>query len=124
MKIIIPGALPNLNDYISACRGNKYSAAKMKNQAEHIVIMCAKKCKAKPVKRPVFVTFRWVEKNKLRDKDNIAFAKKFIFDGLIKAGVLQSDGWRYVTGFKDTFDVDKLNPRVEVEITEVTNGTI
>lgn len=119
MKIIIPGTLPNLNEYITACRTNKYVAAKMKNQAEHTVTIYAKKSKAKQFKTPVFVKFLWVEKDQRRDKDNIAFAKKFIFDGLIKAGILQGDGWRYVDGFEDKFAVDKKNPRIEIEITEV-----
>lgn len=120
MKITIPGTLPNLNDYIKACRGNKYAAASMKNQAEHIIILCAKR--AKKFSAPVFIKILWVEPNKKRDKDNIAFAKKFIFDGLIKAGVLQGDGWQYIEGFSDTFRVDKKNPRIEIEIEE-TNAT-
>jgi len=121
-KIIIPGTLPGLNEYIGVCRGNKYSAAKMKNQAEHTVIVCTKKSKIKKFNNPVFVKFLWIEPNRRRDKDNIAFAKKFIFDGLVKAGILQGDGWRYVADFKDTFAVDKLKPRIEIEITEVTNA--
>ena len=33
-KLIIPGILPNANDYIGANRTNRYGAAKMKRQAE------------------------------------------------------------------------------------------
>ena len=48
--------------------------------------------------------------------DNIASAKKFVIDGLVEADILADDGWRQVSGFSDTFEIDKVNPRVEVEI--------
>lgn len=67
----------------------------------------------------VFLIFRWVEKDKRRDKDNIAFAKKFIQDALVKMGTIPGDGWKDVIGFIDLFDIDKKNPGVEVFILEV-----
>ena len=118
MKIIIKGTLPNLNDYIKVCRANKYAAAEMKNKAEHIISAYAKKCR-QTFTKPVFVKFTWVEPNRNRDKDNIAFAKKFIFDAFVKCGILKGDGWKFVDGFTDNFKVDKANPRIEVEIEEV-----
>ncbi|WP_230197975.1 RusA family crossover junction endodeoxyribonuclease [Megasphaera massiliensis] len=63
-----------------------------------------------------YIKFHWVEKNKRRDKDNIAFAKKFILDALQEMGILQNDGWSEILGFSDTFDVDKDNPRIEVSL--------
>lgn len=117
MTFTIQGTLPNLNDYIKACRANKYAGAEMKNKTEHLVILHARKLPT--YKKPVFVKFHWIEPNRNRDKDNIAFAKKFIFDGLVKAGKLKGDGWKFVEGFSDTFGVDKANPRIEIEIREV-----
>lgn len=112
-----------MNDYVKACRGNKYSAAKMKNEAEHIVSGYTMKAQFKNpharFEKPVFVKFKWIEPNRARDKDNVAFAKKFIFDAFVKNGILKGDGWQYVDGFSDSFDVDKTNPRIEIEITEV-----
>ena len=55
------------------------------------------------------------------DKDNIAFAKKFIQDSLVHAGVLANDGWNQIEGFTDDFAVDPKNPRVEVTI-EIFEG--
>jgi Holliday junction resolvase RusA-like endonuclease len=46
----------------------------------------------------------------------VAFAKKFIQDSLVRAGVLKDDGWREIESFEDVFKVDKRNPRVEIEI--------
>jgi hypothetical protein len=37
-KLTIPGLLPGLNEYINAERRNKYQAAAMKKQAEHLII--------------------------------------------------------------------------------------
>jgi Holliday junction resolvase RusA-like endonuclease len=63
-----------------------------------------------------FFIFHWIEKDRRRDKDNIAMAKKFILDSLQEWGVLKNDGWKQVLGFIDIFSVDKINPRVEVSL--------
>lgn len=119
MKLIIPGTLPGLNDYIRACRGNRYAGAKMAREAEERVLWAATQTRRTVFTGPVRVRFHWVEPNRTRDKDNIACAKKFILDGLVTAGVLpEGDGWRGVEGFTDTFAVDKSAPRVEVTITD------
>lgn len=120
MKLIIPGQLPGLNEYINAERSSKYQGAAMKRQAEHTIIMCIKQqLRGVRFDRPVHMTYRWIEPNMRRDCDNIAFAKKFIQDALVKAGVLENDGWAQIAGFADLFEVDKSRPRVEVEIREV-----
>lgn len=116
-KFTIKGRLPSLNDYIDAERSDKYAGAKMKRQAEETVLWSVgKKIK---FSNPVFIHYLWVEKDRRRDKDNICFAKKFIQDALVKAKVLKNDGWNEIADFKDDFDVDKDNPRIEVTITEV-----
>ena len=46
------------------------------------------------------------EKMCIRDRDNIAFAKKFINDALVACGVLPNDGWRNIHTMFDMFDVD------------------
>ena len=71
------------------------------------------------VQRPVAMRYLWVEKNKRRDKDNIAFAKKFIQDALVKEKVLENDGWTQIERWTDAFTVDAQCPRVEVELEEV-----
>jgi len=119
-KFTIPGALPGLNEYINAERNNKHKAAKMKKQAEHTIILFIKQqLRGLKIQRPVLINYLWVEKNARRDKDNIAFAKKFIQDSLVKAGVIENDGWERVEGFTDEFSIDKKNPRVEVVIREI-----
>ena len=64
--------------------------------------------------------YRWVERNRCRDKDNISgFGRKVIQDALVRCGVLPDDGWAWVLGVSDSFDVSRKNPRIEVELEEV-----
>lgn len=116
--------MPNLNDYTKACRaqGKKgyLAGSQMKRTAEKRIKKCiAEQFKGRQFKSPIRVKFRWYEPNKMRDLDNICFAKKFIFDALVKSGSIKGDGWKDVQGFTDEFFVDKDNPRIEVEILEV-----
>jgi Holliday junction resolvase RusA-like endonuclease len=110
----IPGRLPGLNDYVAACRSNPHAGAKMKRDADALVRSCL--AGAKPVPSPVHVSIRWIEKNARRDPDNVRFGIKFILDALVGAGVLTNDTQRDVASMTDTFEVDKVNPRVEVEV--------
>lgn len=122
-KLIIEGSLPGLNEYTNACRGSWASGASMKKVSQSIVsTYIAKYLKGVKFERPVRLTFRWYEKNQMRDLDNVAFAKKFILDALVQRGVLIDDGWRYVKGYRDEFYVDKKRPRIEVEFEELESG--
>lgn len=117
-KIILPFTLPTLNEYILACRTNIYAGAKMKNSVEDDIKYFLVKYKNLNLSK-VYVNFYWYEKNKRRDLDNIAFAKKFILDALQTAKVITGDGWREITGFTDKFFVDKENPRVEIVLSNL-----
>jgi Holliday junction resolvase RusA-like endonuclease len=122
MKLVIQGQLPNLNDYTKACRANRYVGAKMKKEAEEMILFyILSQLNHQTTNCPVRLKFSWYEKNKKRDLDNIAFAKKFILDALVSSQTIKSDNWSGVVGFTDEFYVDKDNPRIEVEIKEVKN---
>ncbi len=120
-KLVIPGKLHNLNDYISAERSNRYVGAQMKKTDQNIVIYYAEQqLKGTSIGKPVFMEYTWYEANRQRDKDNISsFGRKVIQDGLVKAKVLRGDGWNHIEGFSDRFEVDKENPRIEVLIKEI-----
>lgn len=117
--LVIDGAFPGLNDYISAERTNRYRGAAVKKQWTDVVAAAAKKCMT-PIPEdcfPVTFRFRWYEHNRRRDKDNVsAFGRKVILDGLVQAGILPNDNWNYVEGFRDEFYVDRDFPRVVVEV--------
>lgn len=97
----IPLKLPSLNDYTRVCRANKQYANKFKQSYEQqIGLYLAKMPK---YEKPVRIIFTWIETNKRRDLDNIAFAKKFILDAMVKYGKLKDDNRKCVTGFEDRF---------------------
>lgn len=121
MKLTIWGTLPGLNDFIEENRRNYHAGAKLKKEAQFLVVLSARKyLKRWRPAGPVYMTYRWFEPNKKRDKDNIAAGgRKIIQDSLVEAGVLKNDGWNDIAGFRDEFYIDKKEPRIEVEIEEV-----
>lgn len=118
IKAEINMKLPSLNDYVRICRENRYKASKMKKDIEHDIGYFISRLPK--FKNPVTIHFHWIESNKKRDLDNIAFAKKFILDALVKNGKLQDDNKRFVTGFTDSFGYGK-HTKVILYIEEVKN---
>ena len=117
IKCEISMKLPSLNEYINACRSNRFQGSKMKRDLENdIGVFIAKLPK---FEKPVEIHFHWVEGNKRRDLDNIAFAKKFILDSMVKGGKLKDDNRRFVTAFADTFEYSD-ETKVILEIKERT----
>lgn len=115
-SIEIPGTLPQLNDYIRLERANKYAAANLKRKAHEQVIAALED--PPRFDGPVYVSFQWHRPDRRTDKDNVAFAKKFVLDALQEAGVIASDKWSMCTPIDSGFFVDKENPRTLVTIVE------
>lgn len=101
IRFTVQGRLPGLNEYIDACRRNKYQAAKMKREAEDLIALFAKRIPA--VKGPVQMSFVWHERSRKRDPDNVAFAKKFVLDALVKLKKLPNDNATFIRGLRDQF---------------------
>lgn len=117
VTITLPFQLPGLNEYVNAERSNRHTAAKMKKDWEgRIALFLRTQCREQ-FEKPVKLHFIWVEPNRRRDKDNIAWAKKLILDTLVREGILAGDGWAHVEGFRDEFLVG--NPGVIITIREV-----
>ena len=93
--------LPSLNTYIEVCRRSRYEANDFKKKLEREIL---KYFMIPRIEKPVKIHFHWVEANKRRDLDNIAFAKKFILDAMVKGGYLKDDNRKCVTGFTDSFE--------------------
>jgi hypothetical protein len=52
-----------------------------------------------------YFLFRWFEPDRKRDPDNVAAGgTKLILDGLVVAGVLETDGARHVASFQHEFE--------------------
>lgn len=119
-KLVIPLTFPGLNDYINAERTHRQKAAKMKKEYQDAVMLCIRSQRLPAFDGPVYIYYTWVEKDRRRDKDNIAaFGRKVIQDALVKAGVLKNDGWANIAGFSDAFAIDKETPRVEVILVDM-----
>lgn len=116
MKIIIKGQLPDLNTEINELKKHWAIYAKHKKYWTQYIAMEIKRQKIGQIKPPIAPKFTWFTKNERMDCDNISFAKKYILDGLVLAEIIPNDSRKYVIGFQDCFEVDKNNPRVEIEV--------
>lgn len=127
-RFVFPWKMPSANEYINACRINRYAGGKMKADEEQKLIWAIREQGGQPLTPPLKMRTRWYEKNKRRDHDNIVFSKKFILDSLQKAGVIGNDNWGWISGFEDTVLLAKDHGWqhdyvVVVELEEVNNGT-
>jgi len=122
--LIIHGVMPDLNTLLDA-RGRVYRPGRRGRRTDAYTAIkrrweqqVAQECRAqsiRPVLGPVLLEFLWYEPSRRRDPDNVAAGgRKLILDGLVRAGILQGDGWRYIYGWTDTFDVDRTQPRVHL----------
>lgn len=115
-KLIIQGTMTTLNEHDNANRTNRYAGAKIKHEETQRVFYECRRCKLTAILKSVRLIFRWYSKDKRKDPDNICFAKKYILDGLVQAGILENDTQEFIKGFEDKFYIDAKNPRVEIEI--------
>ena len=128
MRVVIPFTLPGLNDIIDAERTHRQRGAAHKREWTNRLILVLKRQIRGPLKEPVVMRYRWVEKDRRRDKDNVSSGgRKYIQDALVKMRAMKNDGWSNIEGFSDEFAVDKKHPRVEIEILEageIENGDL
>jgi Holliday junction resolvase RusA-like endonuclease len=119
MRLTIPGTLPGTNEILNASNNNRHIYNELKRNYTNLVALCAKQAKL-PELPPADYTITWYCPNKRKDKDNVMGGQKFIFDGLVESGKLRNDGWNDIGDISHRFRVDKENPRVEIEIKEVS----
>ena len=98
--------LPSLNDYIGCERRNRFMAAKMKKDAQTVVLWQLKGLEA--ITELSFYHFEWHIDSRRKDPDNIsAFGRKVIFDAMQVAGILPNDNLKYIVGTADTYVLDE-----------------
>lgn len=104
--LFIGGPLPGMNELIESAKagGRGMGYAKLKKVWTENVWALAKVAQLKPIVGRAKLHFHWIERDKRRDPDNIAAGgRKLILDGLVMAGVLEGDGWRFVDTWSDSF---------------------
>lgn len=117
-SFFIPEKFPGLNDYIKAERTHRMVAAAMKKKYTDLVTAFCIDNKIPKTKGPCAFTFEWHEANARRDPDNIVFAKKFVFDGLVNAKILVKDSQKYVLNWEESWVIDPKKVGVLVNIVE------
>lgn len=91
---------PTLNEYIDCERGSTIAAAAMKKKCtEQVKEQCLSQ-QIQPVNGKVDLLFEWHSSTR-HDPDNVAFAKKFILDGLQLARVLENDNRKFIGTMAD-----------------------
>ena len=119
MRYTFPFELPSLNEYVNAERANRFAGAKMKKDIERRLASHILHQGVVAHKIPVRIDFIWKCKNKRKDKDNIAFSKKFLLDSLVRCGVIPNDKWDCIESWIDIFpEPDKEDVGVDVIIYE------
>lgn len=100
-SVTIMGKLPGANEYIDACRKNRYVGAKMKKDAQ---IQCSWFLHRLPqIQRPVKIRFLWQCTDYRRDPDNCSFGTKFILDELVRLKKIPNDTSRWVKALYHDF---------------------
>ena len=119
-KLIYPGKLHSLNEYIAACRRNAYQGAEMKRDDQmKIEWFIRSQLRGVRLKKPVVMRYEWYEPNRKRDLDNISsYGRKVIQYALVRCRVLENDNWNQIKGFSNHFFIDRKEPRIEVIIRE------
>lgn len=107
---------PTLNEYIDCERGSTIAAAAMKKKCTAQVKEQCLSQQIESVKGKVDLLFEWHSSTR-HDPDNVAFAKKFILDGLQAAGVLENDNRKFIGTMADEI-VNDDNDFVIVHVTE------
>lgn len=107
-KLILNTSFITLNEYINLERSNRQLAAKSKKTHTLKVSYLAMSFNFKLDHSKIYdVHFEWFKPSNRQDHDNIAFAKKFILDGLVVSKSIKTDSPKQIRNFIDTFTLDK-----------------
>ena len=93
-RLYIPHKLPGFNEMLGASNRNRYIYNALKKQVQGWILLELLAQQIEPVKSAHF-RITWYEKlgkGRPRDPDNVAAGKKFLFDSLEEAGILDDDG--------------------------------
>jgi len=130
-KITIVGTLPDLNTEIDAAKktvwigkgssrrkvpGLGYARQKQK-WTNNVAWQVKEQAKHAHVDTFCSVVAIWYLKDKMKDPDNVYFAQKYLYDGMVAGGLLPNDNYRHTHGgIVHLVNVDRRKPRVELFI--------
>ena len=117
----IPHSFPNLNDVVNMTKRHWSYYASAKAEYTNIAKIYASKARKQFIQKKDVcykVQYTWNVKNRGADGDNIDFARKYINDGIVSAGLLQKDSLTTIIEFGCKFNYTKKEG-VLVEIIEL-----
>lgn len=116
-SFIIPGELVSLNEYVDAERSNKFAASKIKKEQTDLCKLASMSMpKVEDWECPVHIEIVWYMPTMRKDSDNISFAKKFIFDGMVCSKRIKNDSMKYINAHSDRFIHSPNDPKIHVII--------
>lgn len=120
-RIVIQGRLPSMNEMIGYRGRPWWMCREVKLKAVRQVAWELNAQRVPKFTKPITLRFTWVEKDKRRDRDNVAAGGSKIFlDAMKEMDLIKDDSRKWVADIQhDTTRIDKTNPHVEVLITEV-----
>lgn len=120
MNFTINGEFPTLNEIVKVAKSHHMKYANQKKDYTALTMVQTNRVPKIDFKGDW--VFTWYRKNKRNDPDNIQAGTKYIYDGLVKAGIIENDGWEQINSITHQFKVDKENPRVEVMVLQTLVG--
>lgn len=120
-KVTILGRFPSMNEFIEANRIHKQKGNNMKQKSQNeISYYILDQLRRVRIDKPIYIKYKFYEKNKKRDLDNIAsYFMKVFQDSLVCCRIIANDNWYHIVGFSNEFFVDNRQPRIEVELIEM-----
>jgi hypothetical protein len=118
ISIWIPVVFPSRNESERAARSSKFAGASLKKKYTKLAVTFIGPYARRgwtPLQR-YSVSFLWVCKDKRHDPDNVMAGMKFVFDGMVAAGLVADDRWENVQKIENRFAVCKSNPGVRINV--------
>lgn len=134
--IIIEGTLPDLNSEIEAAKkvgfvgkppnrkrvpGLGYANQKRK-WTENVAWYVKQQARHVHIETFCSVVAIWYLQDRRKDPDNVYFAQKYLYDGMVAGGILPADSFKNTRGgITHLVDIDQRRPRVEIYVFEDFN---
>ena len=127
VTIILPIPNPVLSPNVAigsyGGRMKKASAAKRYRRLAREAVE-AEEVESIPWER-VIVSAKFFSRDKRRrDTDNAMASLKSAYDGIVDSGIVVDDDWEHMMRGIPSFDIDKINPRVELTITRCVDAVL
>lgn len=121
----IPGTLPALNAMIGSAKAHWSVYRRERQGAVRKVRLFIRQARLKPVPPGMRVEIHttFYAPNKRTDPSNLSAGLHKVAEDCLQAeGILINDGYNQIAGYVERFEVDRENPRIEVEIKNTTES--